>query len=159
MRRELQGSLRQPIWGWFGQRDQFEMGPKYDPAPGIVQHLVGTPSVVGLVAVDEGVALLARAGMPALRAKSEALSALAVSLFDSWLAPMGFSLGTPRDPARRGSHVSICRGDAAGLCSALIAGGVVPDFRAPDSIRFGLAPLYTRFVDVWDAFDRLRRLG
>ena len=160
VRTELQTRLRQPIWGWFGQRDQFEMGPAYDPAPGIVQHLVGSPPVLGMAAVEEGVRLLAAAGMDGLRHKSVALTSYAVELFDHWLAPIGFGLATPRDPARRGSHVSVSHPDARRLCQELIdAMGVVPDFRTPDVVRFGYAPLYTRFTDVWDGFDRLRALA
>ena len=160
VRRELQPEIRQPIWGWFGQRAQFDMGPAYDPAPGAAQLLAGTPSVVQLAAVEEGVRLLARAGIDRLRAKSVALTTLAVERFDDWLVPLGYVLGTPRDPARRGSHVSVRRADAAAVCAELIATArVVPDFRTPDSIRLGFAPAYTRFVDVWDGIDRLRCLG
>lgn len=160
VRADLQGSLRQPVWGWFGQRRQFDMGPEYDPAPGIVQVLTGTPSIVQLAAVEEGARLLARAGIDALWAKSQALTALAVDLHDEWLAPLGFTLGTPRDPARRGSHVSVRRDDAAELCRRLIEEArVVPDFRPPNSIRLGFAPAYTRFVDIWDGMDRLRVLA
>jgi kynureninase len=159
VRSELQGGLRQPIWGWFGQREQFEMGPGYDPAPGIAQFLVGTPAVVQLAAVEEGVCLVARAGIDRLREKSMYLTELAIELHDDWLAPLGFTLGTPRDPGRRGAHVSLRRADAAELCGRLVAeAAVVPDFRTPDSIRLGFAPLYTRFVDVWDGLDRLRKL-
>jgi kynureninase len=95
----------------------------------------------------------------ALRTKSVALTELAVVLHDAWLVPLGFELGTPRDPARRGGHVSLRHEEAWPICRALIERAkVVPDFRGPDSIRIGLPPLYTRFVDVWDALDRLRRL-
>ncbi|HEV7887215.1 MAG TPA: hypothetical protein VGO92_06620, partial [Acidimicrobiales bacterium] len=158
VRSELQPGLRQPIWGWFGQRRQFEMGPRYDPAPGLAQMLVGTPSIVQVAAVEASAQVLARAGIGPLRDKSELLTELAVDLFDEWLAPAGFELGTPRDPARRGSHVSVRRSDAAELCARLMAeADVVPDFRTPDAIRLGLAPAYTRFVDVWDGMDRLRQ--
>jgi kynureninase len=155
-----QGQLRQPIWGWFGQRDQFLMGPRYEPAPGIGQFVVGTPAIVQLAAVDEGARLLARAGMEALRAKSVALTSMAVELFDGWLAPLGFELGTPRDPARRTDTCEPRRADAEHLCRRLIdEAAVVPDFRPPDSVRLGFAPAYTRFVDVWDGMDRLRGLA
>jgi kynureninase len=159
-RTDLQDALKQPIWGWFGQRQQFEMGQGYHPAPGVAQLLAGTPSVIQLAAVEEGVRLLARAGIEALHAKSQRQTALAVERFDEWLAPLGFTLGTPRDPGRRGSHLSVRRADAAELTRRLIdEAGVVPDFRTPDSIRLGFAPLYTRFVDVWDGMDRLRALA
>ena len=159
VRAELQDQLRQPIWGWFGQRDQFTMGAGYDPLPGVERFQVGTPSIPGTVLVDEGVALLAEAGIDRIRAKSVALTSLLVDLVDAWLAPLGFTVASPRDPARRGSHVSIAHPDGYRICRALIdQGHVVPDFRAPDRIRCGLSPLTTRFVDVWDAMDRLRAL-
>jgi kynureninase len=156
VRTELQHELRQPIWGWFGQRDQFAMGHGYDPADGISRWLSGTPSILGLVAVDEGVQLLADAGIDRLRAKGMALTTYLIELADEWLAPFGFSVASPRDPARRGSHVSLSHPDAEPITAALIADGVVPDFRAPDRLRLGPAPLSTRFTDVWDALDRVR---
>jgi len=160
VRSELQSVLRQPIWGWFGSTDQFEMGPWYAAAPGIRQQVVGTPNVIGLVSVEEGVRLLARAGLEALRAKSVALTSLCIDLADSWLAPLGFSVASPRDAGRRGSHVSLRHPDARTICELLIeSAGVVPDFRAPDLVRIGLAPAYTRFVDVWDGLDRVRGLA
>ena len=155
----LQDELSSPIWGWFGQRDQFRMGPAYEPAPGIARFLAGTPPVLDLTAAEVGIRLVAEAGVEALRAKSAALTELAIDLHDAWLAPLGFELGTPRQPGRRGGHVSLRHDDAWPICRALIERAkVVPDFRRPDSIRIGLPPLYTRFVDVWDALDRLRRL-
>ena len=96
-----------------------------------------------------------QAGVGAVRAQSEALTGLLVELVDTRLAPLGFTLGTPREAARRGSHVSLRHPDGYRINRALIDAEVVPDFREPDTIRFGLAPLYTRFVDVWDAVDRL----
>lgn len=159
VRESLQPELRSPIWGWFAQRDQFEMGPVFDPVPGIGRFLAGTPPVLDLTAVEAGVALVAEAGIDALRRKSVALTGLLVDLYDELLAPVGFELGSPRDAARRGAHVSVRHPDAWQLCRALIErAGVVPDFRRPDSIRFGLPPLYTRYVDAWDLVDRLRRL-
>lgn len=159
VRRALQSSLRSPIWGWFGQRDQFAMGPSYDPVPGIGRFLAGTPPVLGLVAVEAGAALVAEAGIDALRAKSVALSELVIALHDERLAPLGFELGSPREPERRGGHVSVRHPDAWRVCRALIElANVLPDFRPPDSIRLGLPPLYTRFVDAWDLVDRLARL-
>jgi kynureninase len=159
VRRDLQTVLRQPIWGWFGQRDQFAMGPGYRPVDGIGSWLTGSPAVLGLACVDAGVALLAEAGIERLRAKGMALTSLVVDLADAWLAPLGFTLATPRAAERRGSHVALAHGDAWRISQALIdVAGVVPDFRAPDRIRLGPAPVATRFVDVWDALDRLRRL-
>jgi len=156
---ELQPQLRSPIWGWFGQRDQFAMERPYDPVDGIGRFQAGTPPILDLAAVESGVALTAEAGVDRLYEKATALCELIVALHDDWLEPLGFSLGSPRDPARRGSHVSVRHEEAWPICRALIErANVVPDFRGPDSIRLGVAPLYTRFVDVWDALDRLRGL-
>jgi kynureninase len=157
--RHLPETLRQPIWGWFGQRDQFAMGPAYDPAPGIRRFLAGTPSILGTVAVQEGVRLLAEAGLDRLRAKGAAMTAYAIELAQAWLAPLGFEVASPRDPARRGSHLTLRHRDAEEICRRLVAEArVIPDFRAPDRLRLGPAPLSTRFGEVWDAFDRLRGL-
>jgi kynureninase len=105
------------------------------------------------------VRLTAEAGVARLREKSIALTELIVALHDEWLADLGFGVGSPRDPAHRGSHVSMRHAEAWPICRALIErAAVIPDFRGPDSVRFGVAPLYTRFVDVWDAMDRLRAL-
>jgi kynureninase len=159
VRRELQEELRSPIWGWFGQREQFAMGPSYDPVPGIGRFLAGTPSILGLAAVEVGAELVREAGIEALRQKSVALTELVVSLHDERLAPLGFELGTPRDPQLRGGHVSVRHPEGWRICRALIErADVVPDFRSPDSIRLGLPPLYTRFVDAWDIVDRLALL-
>jgi kynureninase len=156
---ELQAGLRSPIWGWFGQSDQFEMERPYAPMDGIGRFLAGTPPILGLAAVEAGVAVTAEAGIEAIREKSVAQTELLIALHDEWLEPLGFELGSPRDPDRRGSHVSLRHDDAWRICRALIErAAVVPDFRGPDSIRLGVAPLYTSYADVWDALDRLRGL-
>jgi kynureninase len=156
VRRELQSRLRQPIWGWFGQRDQFGMGPSYDPVPGIERFLVGTPAVVAVAAVEEGVRLLAEAGIGRLRAKGTALTGYLIELAEAWLPDL--ALATPADPARRGSHVSVCHPEAWRLTQALIEAKVIPDYRTPDRLRLGPAPITTRFTDVWDALQRLRQI-
>jgi kynureninase len=157
VREALQEELSTPIQGWFGQADQFAMGPVYRPAEGVARFLAGTPPVLGLVAVQAGAELVAEAGIETIAAKARLLTAYAVELGDELLAPLGVELGTPRDPARRGAHVSFRHPDAWRLCRALIErAGVVPDFRMPDSVRFGFPPLYTRFADVRDAVERLR---
>ena len=156
VRRELQDQLRQPIWGWFGQRDQFEMGPAYDPVPHVERFGVGTPPVLAMAAVEVGVGLVAQAGIGPLAAKGRALTELTVALADAWLAPHGVVLASPRAADRRGSHVTLAHPAAWQLTQALIDRRVVPDFRAPDRLRLGPAPIYTRFVDVWDGMDRLR---
>jgi kynureninase len=148
VRQSLQGQLRNPIQGWFGQRDQFAMGQGYDPEPGIGSWLVGTPGILGLAAADEGIGLVIEAGIDRIRDKGIALTEYAIALFDARLARRGFGLGSPRDPARRGAHVAIRHPDAQRLTAELIGRGVIPDFREPDSIRFGLSPLTTSFRDV-----------
>ena len=158
VRRELQAELRQPIWGWLGRRDPFVMAHGYEPAAGASALLSGTPPILSLSAVDEGVRLVAEAGIDAIRAKGIALTTLAVELADALLAPCGVSVRSPRDPARRGAHVALAHPDAERLCARLIERGVVPDYRRPDVIRFGLSPLTTRFVDVWDGIEALRAL-
>jgi kynureninase len=155
----LQERLRSPIQGWFGQEEQFAMERAYTPAAGISRFLAGTPPILGLAAVEEGARLTIEAGIGPIRAKSVGLTELIIALHDEWLAPLGFELGSPRDPARRGSHVSLRHPEAWPICRALIErANVIPDFRGPDSVRLGVAPLYTRYVDVWDARDRLRGL-
>jgi kynureninase len=159
VRAGLAGRLRQPIWGWFGQQDQFAMGPAYDPVPGIERFATGTPQIVGTVAVAEGTKLLAEAGIDRLREKGVALTSYLIRLADEWLAPHGFRLASPRADARRGSHVTLYHRDAWQISQALIAAGVIGDFRTPDRLRLGPVPITTRFTDVWDALDRLRRLA
>jgi len=154
----LQGRLRPPIRGWFAQSDQFAMGPTFEPRDGIGGWLVGSPPILSLVGVEEGVALTAEAGIDRIRAKSVALTGYAIALMDAELAPLGCSLGSPRDPDRRGGHVSIRHPDAKALTARLIERNVVPDFREPDVIRFGLSPLTTSFADVRRGVDTLRDL-
>jgi kynureninase len=157
--RELQPRLRSPIWGWFGQADQFAMERGYDPVPGVGRFQAGTPPILALAAVEEGVRLAAEAGVDAIRAKSVSLTELLIALHDAWLAPLGFSLATPRDPRRRGSHVALRHPEAWPVTRALIERAqVIGDFRGPDVLRLGVAPLYTSHTDVWDAVDRLRGL-
>ena len=157
VRSALQEELRTPIQGWFGQRDQFDMDRAYEPADGVVRFLAGSPQILGLVAVRTGVELVREAGIDAIAAKGRALTAYAVELHDEVLVPLGVELGTPRDPERRGAHVSLRHPEGWRVCRALIErAGVVPDFRRPDTVRFGFPPLYTRFAEVREAVERLR---
>jgi kynureninase len=159
VRRELQAELRNPIQGWFGQSDQFEMGQGFRARPGIAGWLTGTPGILGLAAAEEGIKVSAEAGIDRIRAKGIALTEYAIALHDALLAPLGFTLGSPRDAARRGAHVSIRRDDARDLTRRMIGAGVIPDFRAPDSIRLGLSPLTTSFAEVRRAFDAIAWLA
>lgn len=152
---ELQAALPQPIWGWFAQREQFGMGLAFEPQPDIRRVLLGTPPILGLAAAEEGIALTAEAGMPAIAAKGTALTALALDLCDG----LGLRTSTPRDPARRGSHIAVHHPLAAELVPALARQGVITDLRMPDIVRIGCSPLTTRFTDVWDGLNTLAQLG
>ncbi len=155
VRQAQQARLRQPLWGWFGHREQFAMANEFAPAEGIESFLVGIPAILSTVAIEPGVRCVAEAGIDRLQAKGQKLTAMMIALSDEWLVPHGFSLASPRAAARRGSHVTLRHPRAKDFVRSLIAQGVTPDFRPPDMIRFGPAPLYTRFVDAWDALHRL----
>lgn len=159
VRASLAERLRQPIWGWFGQQDQFAMGPRYEPAPGLDSFLTGTPQIIGTVAVEEGALLLGEAGLDRLRAKGIALTEYLIGLADTWLASCGFTLASPRDAARRGAHVSLRHPDAWRICQALIRAGVIGDYRTPDRLRLGPVPVNTSFTEVWDALSVLRGIA
>ncbi len=158
VRREHQGQVRQPIWGWLGRREPFEMAQGYEPAEGIGAMLSGTPPILGLTAAAAGIDLVIEAGIEAIRDKSVALTRYAIDLIDEWLAPLGCSVGSPREDDRRGSHVALVHPEARTLSKRLIDAGVVVDFRTPDVIRLGLSPLTTRFVDVHDGLAQVREL-
>lgn len=158
VRRELQDELRPPIQGWFAQAEQFEMGPAFKPRAGIGGWLTGTPGIIGLTAAQAGIEVVAEAGIEAIRAKGIALTEHAIALVDAWLVPLDCTLGAPRDAARRGNQLSIRHRSARRLTSALKARNIIPDFRAPDSIRVGLSPLTTSFDDVHRGLSALRDL-
>ena len=158
VRTSLQAELHNPIQGWFGQRDQFAMGQGYEPRPDIGAWLTGTPAIHGLAAAEVGIRLVAEAGMKRIRAKGIALTEYAIALVDERLASHGVTLGSPRDHTHRGAQVAVRHPDARRLTAGLIDAGVVPDFRAPDSIRFGLSPLTTSFGDVARGIAALERL-
>src|SRR5580692_7105908 len=152
----LREVLRQPIWGWFSQRDQFAMGPRYDPAAGIGKFMTGTPPILGTAAVEEGARLLLEAGINAMRAKSVRLTSYLIDLADAWLVPLGCALATPRQAARRGGHVTFWHPRAEQVVGQLAAANILTDYRTPDRFRLGLSPLTTRFTDVWSAVDAAR---
>ncbi|KQX75455.1 MULTISPECIES: kynureninase [Aeromicrobium] len=134
----------QPIAGWWSAADLFAMSDTYEPSGSVRRMLSGTPPVAGILAVQEGVRLIAEAGVDAVRTKSEQLTAYAVELVDE----LGLEVVTPRDPARRGSHVTVRHPDARAVTERLVERGVVPDFREPDLIRLGLSPLTTSYAEV-----------
>ena len=158
VRHALQDDLRPPIQGWFAQREQFDMGPTFEREPGIRGWLVGTPGIIALTSAQAGIEVVAEAGIDAIRAKGIALTEYAIALVDAWLTLLGCSVGSPRDSARRGAHVAIRHPDAKRLTRSLIDRGVIPDFRAPDSVRIGLSPLTTSFQDVHRGLAALREL-
>ncbi|MGA8987501.1 kynureninase [Aeromicrobium sp.] len=133
----------QPITGWWSAADLFAMSDTYQVAPSIRRMLSGTPPVAAILAVQEGVRLVAEAGVGAIRRKSEALTAYALELLDE----AELEIVTPRDPARRGSHVTVRHPDARRICLEMTQRGVLPDFREPDLIRLGLSPLSTSFAE------------
>jgi kynureninase len=159
VRRGLQEEALSPIWGWFGERAPFSFELDYKPADGIQRFLCGTPPVISVLAMEQGVDLLLEVGIQPLRKKSILLTSYMIDLFDAILAPMGFSLGTPREVDQRGSHISIRHVDGYRINLALIEEmNVIPDFREPDNIRLGLTPMYTSFQDVWESINRIQRV-
>jgi kynureninase len=145
----------QPLSGWLGHRAPFVFDPGYAPAASIDRYTVGTPSILALASLDAGVDTVLAAGVDALRAKSTALTELFIERVGQRCAGHEVVLATPRDPARRGSQVCLRHANAFPVMQALIARGVIGDFRAPDILRFGFAPLYVRYVDAWDAAEAL----
>ncbi|MFD5226390.1 kynureninase [Microbacterium sp. NPDC058342] len=143
LRAEHQGTLAQPIHGWWGAADIFAMGPEYAPVGGIRQLLSGTPPVLSMLAMQGMLDLIAEAGMTAVRAKSISLTGFAVRAYDELLAPLGVRLLTTRDASRRGGHVTIGHESFQEVTARLWGDGIIPDFRFPDGIRLGLSPLST----------------
>jgi len=155
----IQEKIISPIWGWWGQKDPFDFGLDYEPAPGVNRFLVGTQPMTSLLIMESALEPTLEAGMDSIRQKSLALTGYLIRLADEILLPLGFRLGSPREADRRGSHVSLRHADAYRINRALIEEmNVIPDFRAPDNIRLGLAPLYNTFAEVWETVDRIRRV-
>lgn len=159
IQRDLQPQLSNPITGWIGHRDPFDFTLHYAPAAGIQRFLTGTPPILSLSAVEPGVDLLLEAGMTRIRERSVRLSEYLISQYDARLAPLGFRLNSPRDPDRRGSHISFGHDEGLRINLALIREmKVIPDFRRPDNIRFGIAPLYNTFADLHAAVERMETI-
>lgn len=140
--------LAQPIQGWMGASDVFLMGPEYVPADSIRRFLSGTPPIVGMLAMRDTIAMIEEAGMDAVRAKSVALTEFAVALADEWLTPLGVTLASPRDPERRGGHITLSHPAMREVTALLWQRDVIPDYRDPDGLRVGLSPLSTSFEEV-----------
>jgi kynureninase len=147
----------QPITGWFGAGDIFAMADRYQPSGGVRRMLSGTPNVLGMVAVAEGLAVVAEAGIDRIRAKSIELTELARRLAEDMIVPLGWRVASPADAGRRGSHLVVAGGGAGEVVDRMIHHGAIPDFRRPDLVRLGLSPLTTSFEEVWLGMEILRR--
>jgi kynureninase len=158
VRRDLQESLSSPIWGWFGQQDPFAFELDFTPAEGVERFLVSSPPILSTLAMEASLDLVLEAGIERIRNKSMRMTSYLIYLYDQILAPLGFTLGTPRQPEQRGSHVSIRHPEGYRINRALIEElALIPDFRQPDNIRLGLAPLYTSYAEIWEGVERIRR--
>ncbi|MDN3496861.1 aminotransferase class V-fold PLP-dependent enzyme [Planococcus sp. APC 4015] len=142
-----QERLAQPIQGWMGAADVFAMGPTYRPADGMRRWLSGTPPIVGMLAMQDTLAMIADAGLPAVRAKSIDLTEFAVRTSDELLAPLGVTVASPRDPEQRGGHVTLSHPAMRAVTARLWEQDVIPDYRDPDGLRIGLSPLSTSFAE------------
>jgi kynureninase len=158
VRADLQNRLRQPIQGWMGSAEPFAMAEHYAPSDSIRRFLSGTPSILGMLAIQDMLALIEQVGLEAIRAKSVALTEFAIQVSDRMLDPLGVRVGSPRDPARRGSHVTLEHPDFRGAIAQLWELGVIPDFRPPDGLRIGLSPLSTSFAEVYRGLIAVREV-
>lgn len=161
--KNLQSSLHNPIQGWFGHKNPFAFSLPYVPAEGIQRFEAGTPPVLSMVGIEIGVDLTLVAGIKNIRTKSQKLSAYFVEKVENELMTLGYTLESPLDPCRRGSHITLAHPESWRICKALLKGNngglkIIPDFRPPNYIRFGFAPLYTRFVDLYTTVERLKEI-
>lgn len=154
----LQGELTQPISGWMGHAEPFAMGPGYVPAPGIRRFISGTPPILGMAPIQDMVHLIGQAGLPAIRAKSVALTEYAIQVTGETLAPLGVTVASPRDPEVRGGHVTLDHPRMEEAVAQLWRRGIIPDFRPPRGLRVGLSPLSTSFAELATALAHLRQI-
>lgn len=152
------GSVRQPLPGWHGHARPFDFDHEYEPAPGIERMLTGTAPQLGLIALESALAVFDGVDMQAVRRKNQALGDLFIALVDQELSDFGFAIACPREAAQRGSQVSLSHPEGYAIVQALIARGVIGDFRAPDILRFGLAAPYIGFRDIWDSIAHLAQI-
>ncbi|HEX3297856.1 MAG TPA: kynureninase [Nocardioides sp.] len=151
-------TFTQPIQGWMGNTDPFLMGPDYVPVQGIRRFLSGTPAVIGMLAIQDMVALIDEAGIDAVRKKSEQLTSYAVELADEHLSPYGVTVASPRDPARRGGHVTVHHPEMQEVVTTLWKRDVIPDYRDPGGLRIGLSPLSTSYDELERGIDSIRQV-
>ena len=157
--KKIQNELQVPIQGWFAQADQFEMGADFEKSLDIRGFQIASPSIVGLRCINTAFSMIAEAGISAIAQKCATGTQMMIALFDEWLADLGFILNTSRNPMERGGHISLIHPDAKRMAVALRQfANVIPDYRAPNSIRLAISPLATSYVEVWDGFQRLRDL-
>lgn len=153
-----QDEIDPPLPGWMGHARPFDFNSDYQPAEGITRNLCGTPAILGLAALEVGLEIFSGVDMDGLRVKSMALGDLFIDLVDQLCGDHGFRLASGRDCETRGSQVSLCHDHGYAIMQALIAKGIIGDFRAPDVLRFGMTPLYTRYRDIWDAVTGLAQI-
>ena len=151
VRQQLMTHLENPIRGWFGHEHPFRFSPEYEPASGISRFLTGTPPVLSMAALEPALDLIAEAGLEKLRKKAFLLTEYLITLLIERVAKYDVTILSPRDGQKRGAHVAVSHSAAWKIAQALKDQGVIPDFREPDILRFGLAPIYTSFLDVYDA--------
>lgn len=157
--KKIQKELQVPIQGWFGNEDQFGMGPNFEKAAGIRGFQIASPSIIGIRGVQVAFSMIEEAGIDAIAAKAAIGTQMMIDLYDEWLVPLGYTLLTSRNPKERGGHISIGHPDAARICVALRKfANVIPDYRTPNAIRLAIAPLPTSYIEVWDGFQRIRDL-
>lgn len=157
--KKMQHELHVPIQGWFAQRDQFAMGPTFEKDQSIRGFQIASPSLMGLRSIKSAFEMIELAGIAAIEKKAAAGTSMMIALFDQWLAPLGFTLNTPRDARLRGGHISLVHPEAERISVALRKfANVIPDYRVPNSIRVAISPLATSYVEVYDGFQRIRDL-
>lgn len=157
--KRVQAELRVPIQGWFAQANQFEMGAIFEKSADIRGFQIASPPIMGLRCIKSSFEMIEEAGIDAIAEKCAKGTEMMIALFDEWLAPLGFTLNTPRDPKQRGGHISLVHPEAKRISVAMREFiNVIPDYRVPNSIRVAISPLPTSYVEIWDGFDRLRGL-
>lgn len=157
--KKIQKELQTPIQGWFANEDQFGMGADFVRAEGIRGFQIASPSIIGIRGVQVSYAMIEEAGINVISSKAAIGTQMMIDLFDEWLAPLGYTLLTSRNPQERGGHIAIGHPDAARICVALRKfANVIPDYRTPNAVRLAISPLATSYVEVWDGLQRIKAL-
>jgi kynureninase len=157
--KNVQNELQVPIRGWHAQENMFDMGPVFKRADGLAGFQIATPSIIALRSVQTSFGIIEEAGIANIEQKLALGTSMMIDLYDAWLADLGFTLNTPRDPKERGGHVSLVHPEGKRIAFALRQfSQVIPDYRAPNSVRLAISPLQNSYTEIWDGFDRLREL-